>query len=436
MIQKKLQRVFLSCLILLVKSSCSKEISSEPKPTVYIEKTKGKYQLIRNGKPFYIKGAAGDGRYLEELKKAGGNTIRVYDTIGLMEILDNAQALSLAVAVDIPLPKYDKKFEYNTAYTKEIKAIIAPTVRKYKDHPALLYWNLGNEISYPVYRDITAFVHHFNNLLELIHKIDKNHPVSTTLAGLNRGRINSIWMRSKKLDFISLQTFGGLSRLQKRRNDFFTLWDGPYVISEWGIDGPWEDYRTWWEAPIEETSSKKAEQIRQRHEQYIQSVRDDHLLGNFVFYWSKKIEATPTWFSIFNERGERIETAFVMQQIWSDECAKYPGPSINFILLNKKGAADNVVLSPGGLGTAEVKLLGKEQDSLVGFWEIKKELWHQDVTTKSSLIKVPWQKGTKMSFKAPQNEGPYRLYLHLTNGSEYFATANIPFYVLNPENEE
>ena len=34
----------------------------------------------------------------------------------------------------------------------------------------------------------------------------------------------------------------------------------PYFISQYGYNGPWEQHKTSWGAPIEPTSSKKAEQ--------------------------------------------------------------------------------------------------------------------------------------------------------------------------------
>lgn len=99
--------------MLILSSSCEKQ---EPKgnnlPKVYIKETDGKFELIRNGKPFYIKGGAAQAEYLEELKEAGGNTARIYDTTNLASTLDRAQELGLAVVVDIPLPKFDRSPQF------------------------------------------------------------------------------------------------------------------------------------------------------------------------------------------------------------------------------------------------------------------------------------------------------------------------------------
>ena len=74
--------------------------------TVHIIKEQNSFQLIRNGKPFYIKGASGKS-YIKELSEAGGNTLRLYDTINLQKILDEATKYNIAVIVDIPLPRFN-----------------------------------------------------------------------------------------------------------------------------------------------------------------------------------------------------------------------------------------------------------------------------------------------------------------------------------------
>ncbi len=152
--------------------------------SVHIKNEGGSFQLYRNGQPFYIKGAAGISHF-EELANTGGNTIRVYDTLDLAEVLDEADKNGLAVIVDIPLPQYNEQFPaYNDKKKNdERKAKVKKLVQRFRDHPALLIWNLGNELHYPLRLVPNNFIDTFNALIEIIHTEDPNHLVSTTVCG-------------------------------------------------------------------------------------------------------------------------------------------------------------------------------------------------------------------------------------------------------------
>lgn len=407
-------------------------------PSVYIEQTETGYRLIRNGAPFYIKGGAASSKYLEELKEAGANTARIYDTINLDKTLDRAEDLGLAVVVDIPMPKFvnDPDFYENLELFELMKARVERVVQKHKDHPALLYWNLGNELYYPYFYKITDFHSNFNILIDLIHDIDPNHPISTTTIGANKLRVLSIHRKSPNLDFISFNSFGTLSSFSKKLRPIAPIWSGPHVITEWGVNGPWEAQLTAWEAPIEENSTKKAEQIKQRYHDYIEPLKSNNSLGSFVFYWGQKNEVTPTWYSLFGTKREKTQAVFELAKIWSDNKLTYKGPELDYILLNEKGAAESIILSPQTEVKTEVILPQSKTQNLEYHWEIRHESWykmHESILAED----VHFQKtGNKVTFTTPEKEGPYRLFLYLTNESDYFATANIPFYVLKPNNGE
>ena len=432
--------IFILFLIFIAVLSCEQpETKAEGTPKVYIQESKGEYQLIRNGEPFYIKGGAAAPGFLEELKAAGANTARIYDTIGLAKILDKAETLGLAVVVDIPMPKFrdDPEFYEDEEIFFKMKKRIAGAIRRHKDHPALLYWNLGNELYYPYLYTQTDFFSRFNELIDMVHEIDPDHPVSTTTIGANKLRALSITFRSPQLDFISFNSFGSLSTFADRLFPIKPLWDGPSVITEWGVNGPWEADLTTWQVPIEETSTKKAEQIRQRHVDYIEPLKEINSLGSFVFFWGYKNEVTPTWYSLFNTEDKKTQAVFELRNIWkNEENAVFPGPEINFILLNGKGAGKSITVTAGETMVASTALPKQKSEQLNFSWEVRKESWFEfhksDVVEKLNFRK----EGKKVIFEAPSEEGPYRLFLYLTNGTEYFATANIPFYVLNPGDAE
>ncbi|UJH89722.1 hypothetical protein LZ575_11705 [Antarcticibacterium sp. 1MA-6-2] len=407
-------------------------------PAVYVVESNSGFRLFRNGEAFIIKGAAAHPKYMEELKAAGANTVRIYDTLHLKQTLDKAANLGLAVVLDIPLPSYSKDPQvYEDAELfKDLRENVLLTVMKYKDHPSLLYWNLGNEIKYPEFYKNLNFFSNYRSLVDDIHNEDGEHPVSTTVAGASRRRTRSMILRETNLDFYSFNIFGGISTFPDQLGVNKYFWEEKYVISEWGINGPWENGYTAWKAPIEETSTKKAEQIRERYYNYLLPLEKEGSLGNLVFYWGKKNEITPTWFSFFGENSEKTQVVFELEKIWKNSEGVYQGPKLKYLLLNGKGALENVILLPGIMAEAEVVLTQQENQDLNYGWEIRKESWF--VEDESVLLdNLEHQKmENKVFFKVPKEEGAYRLYVYLTNTTEYIATANFPFYVLNTENGE
>lgn len=400
-----------------------------------MEEVDSGYKLIRNGKPFLIKGAAGDPDFLEELKIAGGNTLRVYDTINLKESLDKALALDIAMVVDIPLPRFDHSPEYfeDDKFYLPMRSKVEEVVRKYKDHPALLYWNIGNEIHYPGFYRRTKFFENFHSLIDLIHEIDGNHPVSTTIAGAHRNRLTSIAIRKPNLDFVSLNIFGEITSLHQRTEFNRFIWKGPYVISEWGNNGPWErTYLTTWGAAVEQNSTVKAWTIKTRY--YFPSQVNNSSLGNFIFFWGKKIEGTPTWFSLFGENGLKSQAVFELENIWKKRSTPYMGPTIEDLLLNGKYANESIILTPSTMAGVEILADKNSIENYSYKWEIRHESWFEMMESEmldNPLITI---QENKLKFVTPESEGPYRIFVYITNGTEYFATANIPFYVLNPFN--
>ena len=78
----------------------------EGKKGVYIIKYENRYALIRNGRPYQIKGACGIDQ-LEILMNIGGNSVRTYDTKRLDKILEECHKNSLTISVGLFLDHID-----------------------------------------------------------------------------------------------------------------------------------------------------------------------------------------------------------------------------------------------------------------------------------------------------------------------------------------
>lgn len=422
--------------IFCVFSNCRSSGKPDHNRKVYISYHDGKYQLYRNGKPYIIKGAAGY-ENLQRLQLAGGNTIRVWDTARLGQILDEAYANNIAVVAGLPMPVSGVWSYYNdsskvSAQLKGFRSI----VNRYSSHPALLMWCLGNEVDFPYKPRFKNFYRAYKHLLKMIHEEDPDHPVTTALINFERRCIYNIRMKLPELDLISINSFGSLHNLQKELDQFSWFWNGPFLITEWGVKGPWEADLTAWKVPIEYNSTVKAAKYLELYT-HSMPTRSPRFLGAFVFLWGHKQETTHTWFNLFDDRGNASETVNVMEYIWTGKWPAHKAPQIKDLLLDGKTAKENIILNANTVHTAEVFVQQLPGNPAGLHWEILKEDWYAknwyEPNTKkpagydSLLISF---NENKAIFRTPKKEGPYRIFATFSDGRGYFASANTPFYVV------
>ena len=429
-----------ACLVLIILLSLyflrhpGKENLNDETKSVLVKKTDNGFHLFRYGEPFYIEGAAGDSHF-KELASAGGNTIRIYDTVNLRQVLDEAYINNLAVIVDIPLPSYNPKYNYyaNEANRKKLILKVSDIVDQYKNHPALLLWNLGNELFYPLVLRKNDFIDTFNELIDLIHTIDPNHPVCTTISGVYRKEQISIYIHSPKLDLLAFNIFGDVKNLQKKLKYISTIFGPkPYYISEFGSDGWWESETTTWKAPKELPNSKKAEQVGKRYKE-IQNDSDGNCLGSLIFFWGYKHERTYTWFSLFKENTVS-EIVKLMEALWKKSGEKISVMGIEGIAVTGMDMNRELIFIDGEKRDAELQFSDPDQKYDSIRWEIYHEEWSRDTTNMKLIYPEPVDSFIRTeknysTFITPSVEGPYRLFAYVYK-DKYFSSANTPFYVL------
>lgn len=426
--------------IFIIITAChSNQDQNAGRGKVYVEKTDGGFELIKDGKPFFIKGAAGSSNF-SVLKEAGGNTIRTWDTTNLKSILDSAQANQLCVIVGLPFPNHDQSgfFSNKQKVINQFKAYKS-IVNRFKNHPSLLMWAIGNELYFPYKPNYYRFYNSFNELTDMIHHDDPDHPVTTVILDFNKKCIVNIKMRCN-IDLISFNIYSSIYTFRQDLKDFSWFWDGPFMLSEWGVDGPWKgSEQTAWGAYIERTSKSKADLLLNRYKSYM-PLEDSRFLGSCVFYWGNKQEGTHTWFSLFDKNGHQSEPVGILRYLWTGTVPR-SYPDIRYMLLNNKGARDNILTSPNETCMAEVKMnsFGKVKSYK---WQIFKEDWYRENNVANTRELVPLEnlnKNTrefKVNFRAPYGEGPYRIFVTVYDNHGNFATANTPFYVVDSDEKE
>ncbi|AKD05716.1 hypothetical protein PKOR_13570 [Pontibacter korlensis] len=425
---------FIAC-IALFSCSTSPDLADKYKPRgrkVEVVQKGDSFKLMRNGKPYFIKGAAGY-EYYDRLSAYGGNSVRVWHTDNAQQVLDSAQKHGLTVTLGLWMAREREGFNY---YDKDLVAAqreeLKKVVLKYKDHPALLMWGIGNEL-YAEGSNVKVW-DAVNGIAAMIHEVDPDHPTTTTVMNVPHKVVNLIVKRAPALDILSVNSFGAMHNLPQELTK--TDWKGPYIISEFGARGYWESYYTWWMAPIEQTSSEKAEFARQRYEQSV-LADTNRCLGSYVFMWGNKQETTPTWFSLINEQGEETALVQEMRQLWGDSTLRNKAPYIAYLKLNNKFAFDQIYLKPDKTFEGAAFAFDPDQDSLQVQWEVLPEAEQLDGNADKQAKPKPVsevlvnQEGVKVWLRTPKQEGAYRLYIYLRDGQNNLTTANIPFYVTN-----
>ena len=430
---KKYKLLIPTIVFLISITSSAQNSNRQNKPVkVEIRKTDSAYQLIREGKPYFVRGAGGTA-YPDRIKAFGGNSIRTWGTRDAQRVLDTASKYGLTVLMGLDVARERHGFNYDdTAAVRKQLNKIREEVLKYKDHPALLGWGIGNELNLQ-YKNPKVW-NAVNDISRMIHEVDKNHFTTTVFAGINKGLVDYIKERTPDIDLLCINTYGGLATLPRTIRQ--AGWDGAYLVTEWGPTGHWEGLQTIWKSPIEETSSEKAAVYKSRYEYGIENDRQK-CLGSYVFLWGQKQERTPTWYGVFTEKGEESEVVDVMQFLWSGSWPKNKAPHLYSLQLDNKRAVDNINLQPGSSYSAVAVVSDPDDDDSISYrWELLPE------PTKLSeggdfearpkpiegLVTSPGLDG-KIQIKAPTSEGAYRLFVYVTDGNNNVATANIPFFV-------
>jgi hypothetical protein len=403
---------------------------------VTVSRTASGYELLRGGKPYFVKGAGGS-QYPERIAAYGGNSMRTWGTADAPKVLAAANKNHLTVMLGLDVARERHGFDYNDASSvadqlEKIKA----EVLKYKDDPAVLVWGIGNELNLdytnPKVWDAV------NDIAKMIHRLDPNHPTSTVLAGVGKREVAYIMARCPAVDILSINTYAGLATLPKQVRD--AGWQGPYIVAEWGPTGHWEGPQTPWKASVEETSSQKAAVYQSRYEASVLKDRA-RCLGSYVFLWGQKQERTPTWYGLFTEAGEETEVMDVLQYEWSGRWPQNRAPHIASLTLNGKAATDGIyLLSPIHSYPVKVVVTDPDKDPITYRWELLPESTDlkQGGDRESRPLALPGGlpvTGTKgqTSLTTPTKPGAYRLFVYAHDGHGNVATGNIPFYVADQE---
>lgn len=393
---------------------------------VELRQQDGHWQLLRGGQPYFIKGAGGD-HAKQVLKDLGGNSFRTWGADHLEKQLDEAQRLGLTVTVGIWLGH--ERHGFNYADPKQVQAqfeMAQAVVRKYKDHPAVLLWGVGNEMegngSNPL---IWKAV---DEIAAMIKREDPNHPTMTVFQENVGDRVGALNKYCSHIDIAGLNTYGGGPTVAERyRKAGGTK---PFIVTEFGPTGMWEIKQTDWGAPIEPTSTQKAAHYRATYEKSVLGEQGKLCLGSYAFIWGHKQEGSTTWFGLFLPTGERVAATNVLSELWTGKPLPNRCPEIKPLKLEPGEKAD-----AGQTIRATVDVTDPQNDPLSIEWSLTgvpdKYVSGGDTQPKPQAFPDAIAKngGRAVEIRMPAKDGEYWLYCIVRDGHGGAATACAPLLV-------
>ena len=428
--------IFFACAGLFYWIGCGAEHFSK----VSIEGKKGTWHLVVDGEPLYIKGAGcglGWGRegedYLAMAREMGANSVRTWGTDqGTRDYLDRARRLGLKVACGIWINWADpaKGYSYlgDSDYKRSKRKEALEYVRRFKNHPSVLLWNVGNEALFFTKdeKEKVALAQFLEELIREIKKEDPHHPTLYAAAGTQTLPYLKKYVPS--LDIVGMNIYGSIRSAQSawEAQDF----GKPYIITEYGPYLPIDSSKDPNGKSVELDDASKAMLYRNMARQIAEFSGCN--LGGYVFHLGETTQDSLTWWNLNHGRYKK-GSYWAMREMYTRKTPPPDIPRIRSLRLSPDRA-----LRPGETIEAEVVLREDRPGWIYSYLLSTSEegtlRYYVNDPLKAEIIQ---QDGPRILLRAPSAEGTYRLYCFVTNGKENMAAINKTIRVVcNPAREQ
>ena len=270
-------------------------------------------------------------------------------------------------------------------------------------------------------------------MAKFIKEVDPNHPSMTVIAGLDPSKAYLIKERCPSVDILGLNAYGSIENASTYIRKY--NWDKPYIVSEWGVNGPFEAPRTAWGAKIEPPGGIKAKQRMRRYKKLIEEDVD-LCLGSYCFLWGQKQESTSTWHGMFLSDGRPTEAVDFMSYCWTGNWPDSRAPSINSIELDETNWKKDHILKPNSEATLEIKYDKFNNTEVFIDYKLFPEAFTNKIggDIQDSVSEIEFEitnnsKDGKIIFNTPSKPGAYRIFAIASNSNNQCSVANIAFIV-------
>ncbi|MGA5127016.1 discoidin domain-containing protein [Streptomyces pseudogriseolus] len=393
---------------------------------VEVTGSQGNWQLTVGGQPYTVKGltwgpAIADApKYLPDVKSMGVNTIRTWGTDGgTKPLLDSAAANGLKVVNGFWLqpgggPGSGGCVNYvtDTTYKNTMLTEFTKWVEAYRNHPATLMWNVGNESVLGLQNCYSgaeleaqrnAYTGFVNDVAKRIHSIDPDHPVTSTDAWT--GAWPYYQRNAPDLDLYSMNSYGDICGVREDwEQGGYTK---PYLITEGGPAGEWEVPDDANGVPDEPTDVQKAEGYTKAWN--CVTGHRGVALGATLFHYGTEHDFGGIWFNLLPDGLKRLSYYAVKRAYTGTAGNDNTPPVVSALAVSPASSAP-----AGGEFTVRADVRDPDGDPITYRIFLSGTYANGD----KRLVEASWRSTGNGTFavRAPEKLGVWKVYLQAEDG--------------------
>ena len=385
---------------------------------VVIKGERGSWSLEVDGKPFEIKGVdCGVHRgkngedYLKMAKEMGANVVRTWGTDqGTEAYLDRAAELGLKVIAGIWLNYVadEGKFSYrdDKEYIWAKRREVLSYVTRFRDHPAILMWGLGNEAIFFTKdeEERRALCGFLEEMTQVIHRVDPDHPVVYASAGMTAFKYLAQDVPS--LDVVGVNEYGSIRTVHGSWEKHGL--DRPYLFTEYGPYLSQDRPRDINSRASEPQDYQKAMLYRSFTEQIWEF--GGYNLGGVVFHLGETTQESMTWWNL-NQGEKKRQSYWTMYQLYTGE--KPPCRSVRLRKLTLDRYKD---VAPGQWVGVKIWVTGDAQDITCSYRLSTSQEGVRQYYVNDWVPAEIEAEGLTARIRMPQEKGIYRVYGFVERG--------------------
>jgi hypothetical protein len=295
-------------------------------------------------------------------------------------------------------------------------------VQNYKDHPAMLGWGIGNEVTQNINTELEkiAYAEHLEKVCQAVKQLDSRCPLSSISAWTTDVPYWNKYCPS--LDLYGINAYGYGAYALPRVLEGLGV-KKPYFLGEFGITGEWD-------SPADKNGVKIEPNDIQKYDFFannwhkIETTSGAMFRGGFHFHFGRKLSFTGIWLNFFIEDACR-PAYWGTRKAFSGQDPINPLPLIRDFGLLKPGDSKE----PNGW--VEVSFNSSDRGDVSFYFNQRTRETRTERDAVVPLLHREIKPHNLYEIQLPAKTGPIKVYAFLKDKNNNLAIASISLSIID-----